>query len=155
MYVPAGDYLVMLEYMRFWWELLREDAEGNPAMQLQADHVTVNRIKFLSIGHIGVCPKSFKAFCVATGFPSVPSKTDPDSVLAIEAAAQKTFLAMALEVANSIVTDGGARSLGPALEQGTITVEGDLLPRYAAAVSCPVDVCMMHDLSKVSNLSAQ
>ena len=130
--------------------MLREQSEGNPAMQLQADHVTVNRVKFLSTGHVDVCPRSFKAFCVATGFPSVPSKTDTVSVAAIEAAASNVFKDMALEVGHSIVTDGAARSLGSALEQGQVVVVGDsVVRRYGINVSCPVDVCMMHDLSKV------
>jgi len=146
---------MMLEYMRFWWDMLQEQSEGNPAMQLQADHVTVNRVKFLSIGHVGVCPRSFKAFCVATGFPSVPSKTDTVSVAAIEAAASNAFKAMALEVGHSIVTDGAARSLEPALEQGQVAVGNSVVRRYAPTVSCPVDVCMMHDLSKVELLHAQ
>ena len=145
-----GEYCLMLEYMRFWWEILREQSEGNPAMQLQADHVTVNRTKFLSIGHIGVCPRTFKSFCVATGFPSVESKTDTVSVHAIETCASRAFKAMSLEVAHSIVTDRAARSLGPALEQAEVVVGDSVVRRYGTNVSCPIDVCMMHDLSKVA-----
>jgi len=140
----------MLEYMRFWWEILGEHSEGNPAMQLQADHVTINRTKFLSIGHIGVCPRTFTAFCIASGFPMVKSKTDEESVEKIETAAVGAFKAMALEVAHSCVTDGGARSMGPALEKGTRLVDHEPVQRYSAFVTCPVDICMMHDLSKVS-----
>ena len=171
----------MLEYMRFWWEILGEHSEGNPAMQLQADHVTINRTKFLSIGHIGVCPRTFIGFCIATGFPMVKSKTDEESAEQIEKAAGGAFKAMALEVvclfhlfdyficllilfvwliylfaykvAHSCVTDGGARTMGPALEKGLTIVDGHYGPRrYCASVRCPVDICMMHDLSKVPTL---
>ena len=118
-------------------------------MQLQADHVTVNRTKFLSIGHIGVCPRTFKSFCVATGFPSVSSKTDTVSVDAIETCASSAFKAMSLEVAHIIVTDRAARSLGPALEQGQVVVGDSVVRWYGTNVSGPINVCMMHDLSKV------
>ena len=82
----------------------------------------------------------------------VKSKTDEESVEKIETAAGDALKAMALEVAHSCVTDGVARSMGPALEKETRLVELEPVQRYCASVTCPVDICMMHDLSKATSI---